>query len=85
MAGLKGGTDLNCGAIYGEAIQGAVKQGLVEEAEVDTALHQQKNNPPLWTFFFDFAILTTRTVRPMRYPVRAAKERNSTFLPRNEN
>ena len=51
MAGLKGGTDLNCGAVYGEAIQGAVKQGLVEEAEVDTALHQQKNNPPLWTFF----------------------------------
>jgi beta-glucosidase len=36
-AAIKGGTDLNCGTAYA-ALPAAVRQGLVSEAEVDTAL-----------------------------------------------
>ena len=35
---LRGGTDVNCGALYGEQNVGAVKRGLVQESELDTAL-----------------------------------------------
>jgi beta-glucosidase len=34
---IRGGTDLNCGSAYA-ALPSAVKQGLVDEAEIDTAL-----------------------------------------------
>lgn len=37
---LRGGTDLNCGEVYGEALGDAVTQGLVEEADVDAALER---------------------------------------------
>jgi len=35
---LRGGTDLNCGALYGEQNAKAVSSGLIKEAELDVAL-----------------------------------------------
>ena len=37
---LRGGTDLNCGALYGEQNAGAVRSGLLKESELDTALER---------------------------------------------
>eukprot|EP00966_Prymnesium_polylepis_P283683 6553917-Prymnesium_polylepis.2 len=37
---LRGGTDLNCGALYGEQAAGAVRRGLLREAELDTSLER---------------------------------------------
>ncbi|MGF1450730.1 MAG: glycoside hydrolase family 3 N-terminal domain-containing protein [Opitutales bacterium] len=37
---LKSGTDLNCGTAYCEALQDALRLGLVTEADVDTALRR---------------------------------------------
>jgi beta-glucosidase-like glycosyl hydrolase len=36
--GIRGGTDLNCGSLYGEEIVSAVKTNALAESEVDTAL-----------------------------------------------
>ena len=35
---VRGGTDLNCGALYGEQLVGAVTDGLLKESELDQAL-----------------------------------------------
>ena len=48
---LRGGTDLNCGSLYGEQIVGAVRDGLVRESEVDTALMR------VWTRAFRLGIV----------------------------
>ena len=37
---IRGGTDLNCGALYGEQNAAAVRNGLLEEAELDVALQR---------------------------------------------
>ena len=37
---LRGGTDLNCGALYGEQAVGAVTDGLLDESELDVALER---------------------------------------------
>ena len=35
---MRGGTDVNCGALYGEQLAGAVTAGLLREDELDVAL-----------------------------------------------
>eukprot|EP00911_Craspedida_sp_UC1_P002879 UC1_evm1s2107 len=37
---IRGGTDLNCGSLYGEQIEGTVRNGLLKEAEIDRALER---------------------------------------------
>ena len=47
---LRGGTDLNCGALFGEQAAGAVRDGLLAEAELDAALTRlyEKAPPCSW-------------------------------------
>jgi beta-glucosidase-like glycosyl hydrolase len=37
---IRGGTDVNCGALYGEQNAAAVRSGLLQEAELDVALER---------------------------------------------
>ena len=37
---IRGGTDLNCGALYGEQIAGTVRSGLLREEELDLPLER---------------------------------------------
>jgi len=48
---LRGGTDINCGGLYGEQAAAAVQQGLVEEHELDVALVR------LWTKAFKLGVV----------------------------
>jgi beta-D-xylosidase 4 len=48
---LRGGTDLNCGALYGEQNVGAVRSGLIHEAELDTALGR------IWQKAFELGVV----------------------------
>ena len=48
---LRGGTDLNCGALYGEQNAAAVRVGLVHESELDTALGR------VWTKAFELGVV----------------------------
>jgi len=54
---LRGGTDLNCGALYGEQNVGAVRSGLLAEAELDVALQR------IYTKAFELGILDA-TMQP---------------------
>ena len=48
---LRGGADLNCGALFGEQAAGAVQSGLVHESELDTALVR------VWTKAFKLGVV----------------------------